>query len=85
MPTVSGVVLDAAGKPVAQARVFIAKAPSPVPDIAAVTGRDGRFELGAPSMGLYEIACNADDLGSASATVNVGTRAATVELRLGRR
>jgi len=80
--TISGAVVDASGKPVRGARVYIAMAPGPVPDVAALTDRDGRFSLGAGRPGVYEIACSTDSLGGASATVEVGERGATVELRL---
>jgi len=83
--TISGTVVDAAGRPVAGARVYIARAPGPVPDVAAVTGRDGKFSLAAARPGVYEIRCSTDSLGDASATVNVGNRDAVVELRLGTR
>ena len=80
--TLSGTVLDAAGTPVAGARVYLVKAPGAVPDTAAQTGADGRFVLGAARSGAYEVACSTDDLGSASAAVEVGAGGATVELRL---
>lgn len=80
--TLSGTVLDAAGTPVAGARVYLVKAPGAVPDTAALTGADGRFVLGAAQPGDYEVACSTDDLGSASARAVVGARGATVELRL---
>lgn len=71
--TIRGTVLDAAGRPVAQARVQIVQAPGPVPDIAALTGADGRFELAAARPGPYEIECHTDTQGSARARVEVGT------------
>ena len=80
---ISGVVLDATGRPVAQARVYVVKAPGPVPDVAALTGPDGRFALAAARAGTYEIGCSTDRSGSASATVVVGAHDAVVELRLG--
>ena len=85
MTTISGTVVDAAGRPVRGARVYIAKAPGPVPDVAALTGADGAFALGAGRAGAYEIACSTDSLGAASANVEVATQGATVELRLGKR
>ncbi|MDB5948126.1 MAG: Carboxypeptidase regulatory-like domain, partial [Ramlibacter sp.] len=51
--TISGLVLDATGHPAAQVRVFIVKAPGPVPDVAALTGADGRFALAATRAGTY--------------------------------
>ena len=80
--TLSGTVLDAAGKPVAGARVYLVKAPGAVPDTATLTGADGRFVLGAALPGAYEVACSTDDLGSASARVVVDVGGATVELQL---
>ena len=81
--TISGTVLDAAGTPVAQARVYITRAPGPVPDVAALSGADGRFTLAAARPGVYEIACSTDTQGSAAATVEVGAkRGGAVALRL---
>ena len=53
-----------------------------MPDVALLTGVDGRFTLGAAHQGVYEIACSTDALGSVSATVDVGAGGAVVELRL---
>ena len=80
--TLSGTVLDAAGKPVAQASVYLVRAPGAVPDVALLTGTDGRFALGVARPGAYEVACSTDALGSVSATVEVGAGGASVELRL---
>ena len=80
---ISGIVVDAAGRPVAQARVYAVKAPGPMPDVAALTGNDGRFTLAAPLPGAYEIGCTSDAHGSASAAVRVGDGPAHIELRLG--
>ena len=82
--TLSGIVLDAAGQPVAGARVYLVSAPGPVPDMAMLTGVDGRFVLGAARAGRYEVACSSDASGEASASVEVGARGAAVELRLAR-
>jgi hypothetical protein len=71
MPVVAGRVLDAAGAPVDQARVAFADAPVPVPDIAAVTGPDGRFALSAPAPGRYELIGAAEVRGTARVTVDV--------------
>ena len=65
-----------------RARVYLVRAPGAVPDVALLTGVDGRFTLGAAHPGVYEIACSADALGSVSATVDVGAGGAVVELRL---
>ena len=82
--TLSGIVLDAAGQPVAGARVYLVGAPGPVPDMAVLTGADGRFVLGAARAGRYEVACSNDAGDSASARVEVEARGAAVELRLAR-
>jgi hypothetical protein len=55
-----------------------------VQDVAALTGTDGRFVLGAARAGRYEVACSSDAGGVASASVEVGARGAAVELRLAR-
>lgn len=86
MAVISGIVRDRAGKPVAEARVYVAESPEPMPDVAMLSGEDGTFRVGAPAPGTYVIRCTSDDLGSGSATVNVpagkaGT--ATVEVTLG--
>jgi hypothetical protein len=78
---VSGRVLDAQGAPVSGARVFVLKAPGPVPDIALLTSDDGRFTLSLPGSGRYELACYSDAPGSTSAAVEVGDSNDTVTLR----
>jgi hypothetical protein len=57
---VAGVVLDSAGGPVAEARVFFTSGPVPLPDIVALTDGDGRFALSAPVPGTYDIEVAAD-------------------------
>jgi hypothetical protein len=81
----SGTVLDAGGAPLAGVRVMLARAPSATPDIALVTGADGRFLLGAPDPGLYEIAATAPDGETRTARVEVGPAGdpPPVELRFG--
>ena len=81
--TISGVVVDAAGRPVAQARVHAVKAPGPMPDIAALTDHQGRFTIAAPLPGSYETGCTSDAHGSATAAVRVDDGPAHVEIRLG--
>ena len=80
---ISGVVVDAEGRPVAQARVCAVKAPGPMPDVAALTGPDGRFALAAPLPGDYEIGCTSDTHGSATAAVRVDSGPVQVQIRLG--
>ena len=81
---VTGVVRGPGGEQVAQARVFIARGPGPVPDIAALTDAEGRFTLSLPMRGSYEITSAAEGYVSSSTTVEVGhDRELRVELRLG--
>jgi hypothetical protein len=78
---VSGKVLDALGQTVPGARVFVREAPGAVPDIALLTGDDGRFTLSLPELGRYELACYSDALGTTSAVVEVGVSNAAVILQ----
>ncbi|HET7463445.1 MAG TPA: carboxypeptidase-like regulatory domain-containing protein [Longimicrobium sp.] len=54
-----GVVRGPDGVPVQGARVAITASPVPVPEIAAETDADGRFELAAPAAGRYTLAAHA--------------------------
>jgi hypothetical protein len=53
--TIAGVVVDARGNPVEEARVYFVEGPLPLPDIAALTDSSGRFALSAPVPGIYLI------------------------------
>jgi carboxypeptidase family protein len=80
-----GVVRDEAGEPAEHARVYFTGGPEPFPDVAALTGSDGRFSLTAPSEGTYTVECKAEGVRPVSTTVDVGSKeAATIELRLER-
>lgn len=81
---VAGTVLDATGRPVAQARVYFSAAPGSVPDIAALSGPDGRFQLNAPRPGSYQVSASSDEHGSASVVVKIGPKNAEVVVKLGR-
>jgi hypothetical protein len=79
----AGRVVDAAGAPVAGATVSFAPAPGSVPEIAGLSGADGRFVLDAPQPGRYVIAVR--DAGGASAEVAVDVGAVPpdeVEIRI---
>ena len=78
---VSGKVLDAQDQPVSGARVFVLKAPGPVPDVALLTGDDGRFTLSLPGPGRYELAGYSDALGTTSAVFEVGISNAALTLQ----
>jgi hypothetical protein len=76
----SGVVVDAEGRPVADARVMLAAAPIEVPDIAVLTGEDGGFSIAVPATGSYRVAAYGE-AGLAQETVDVARgRAARVRL-----
>jgi protocatechuate 3,4-dioxygenase beta subunit len=79
---IAGTVLDATGRPVAQARVFFSSAPGSVPDIAALTSADGRFQLNAPQPGKYQVSASSDTQGSANIAVEVGSQDADVVVKL---
>lgn len=66
----SGIVVDAEGRPVADARVALAAAPVEVPDIAVLTGVDGEFSIAVPVAGSYRVAAHGDH-GMAQETVEV--------------
>ncbi|CAL9376159.1 hypothetical protein SUDANB120_00961 [Streptomyces sp. enrichment culture] len=81
---VTGTVLDADGTPVAGASVHLADGPVPLPDIAALTGPDGRFSFPVGADGVYTVACRTADGRGARAAVAVGPAGAPpVELRPG--
>jgi hypothetical protein len=69
--TVSGVVVDDVGRPLAEAAVAFADSPVPVPDVAVLTGADGRFVLAAPGPGAYTVAVNAPGYPAATADLRV--------------
>lgn len=54
-PMITGVVTDPSGRRLAGVVVVIAASPVPVPDIAALTGEDGRFSITVPVPGVYRL------------------------------
>lgn len=72
VPIITGTVTDDAGRPLAEAAVAIAAAPGPVPDIAALTGTDGRFAIAAPEPGSYTVVATAPGGRTGRVTVHVG-------------
>lgn len=80
---IRGRVRDAAGQPVALARVALIEGPVPIPDVGMLTGADGSFTLSAPAAGAYRIGIYADDHPPLTAPViaQAGT-SATLELIL---
>ena len=81
---IAGTVTDAAGRPLAQARVYFKSSPAAVPDVAALTGADGGFVLMAPHPGDYEIGATSDAEGTGASRVTVGSKDASVQIRLAR-
>lgn len=79
--TISGVVLDPDGKPVLGARVYVTASPTPMPDIAILSGVEGEFVLGARAPGVYRLAASADSYRTAEAEFDTSS-GRTVELRL---
>lgn len=82
MTLVAGRVLGASGIPLPEARVAFAEAPVPVPDIAAVTGADGRFALSAPAPGRYVVVAAADGHVTAQVALDVCDERTEVEITL---
>lgn len=68
---ISGMVRDQSGQPLAEATVAFASGPEPLPDVAALTGEDGRFRLTAPVPGSYSIACTLPDGTGHTQTIEV--------------
>lgn len=83
--TISGTVLELNGKPIEDVRVYFVTGPLPLPEIAALTDKDGKFTLTAPAEGEYEIGFSADGYKSVtvSTTVTRGQNA-QIEVRLSR-
>jgi hypothetical protein len=61
MAVLRGVVRRADGSPLAGASISLASAPVAMPDIAQLTGGDGRFVLGVPASGTYVVGVTAPD------------------------
>jgi hypothetical protein len=69
---VQGRVVDHNGDPVSGAAVMFSASPVPVPDIAELTGPDGRFTLAAPAPGRYMVSVRATTGASVQREVDVG-------------
>ena len=86
-PEIAGVVVDAEGNPVEEARVYFVVGPVPLPDIAALTDSSGRFALSVPTSGTYQLGIASErpaGLLHETTTVDVGeVRSVDLEIRLG--
>lgn len=81
---VAGRVIDVDGHPVGGASVLFTAGPVALPDIAQVTGDDGRFALVAPARGRYRVGVHAAGYAAGEGEVEVATSAAPLEIVLGR-
>jgi hypothetical protein len=86
-PEIAGVIVDAEGNPIEEARVYFVEGPVPLPDIAALTDSSGRFALSAPTSGTYQLGIASEGptgFLQETTTVEVGkVRSVEVEIRLG--
>lgn len=71
MNRIRGRVVDAQGRPVRGAAIYVESAPVALPDIAATSDEEGVFTLAVPAVGRYTIGANAGDYGRASVDVDV--------------
>ena len=81
---IAGIVRDETGAPIADVRVYLTHAPVAIPDVAALTGADGRFALAAPVPGSYVVECTADGFAPERRTVVVQRDDEVLEIDLGR-
>jgi hypothetical protein len=65
-----GRVVDRAGRPVSGAAIYFVAAPAPRPDIAMLSGEDGRFVL-ALEPGKYVIGARSDTAGGGQAAIEI--------------
>jgi hypothetical protein len=82
-PVISGIATGPDG-PVAFARIMIAEAPAPMPDLAGLSGEDGTFTLATKGPGRYVLAVHADGFVPARvvATVSAGDISVDVQVHL---
>lgn len=68
---IDGVISDEDGRALADVTVAFSSTPVAVPDIAALTGPDGRFAVTAPASGTYTLVAAADGYATEHVTVQV--------------
>lgn len=77
---IQGCVSDAAGRPVADAAVFILESPGDHPDLALLTGPDGRYALPwVATPGTYRVGASGP-LGEGSAALVITGHETSAEL-----
>jgi Carboxypeptidase regulatory-like domain len=81
---IAGIVRDETGAPIEHVRVYFTHAPVAIPDVAALTGPDGKFALAAPVHGSYVFECTADGFAPIRRTVVVPRDDEVLEINLGR-
>lgn len=79
---IRGTVSSADGQAIAEARVFFAAAPVPMPDIAALTDDNGVFVVRAPRPGRYELTIVADGFTPTEAAFPVEDSQHTLSLHI---
>jgi hypothetical protein len=78
----SGRVVDAAGTPVAEVSISIVDGPGSFPDLASLSGADGRFVLHDLQLGTYTLRLMGPNGQSAEHKVTVTADAGESELQL---
>ena len=80
---VAGLVRDAAGKPIANARVLLVAGPGPLIEMAVLTNDKGEYEWTDLAAGEWTLAAYADGFQGKQATVRVvGGQTATLDFTL---
>lgn len=72
---INGLVRDRSGAPLAEASIGFASAPVALPDVAALTGTDGRFRLSVPTPGSYSLVCTLPDGTNETRTIEITANA----------
>lgn len=73
-------IVRSAGAPVPFARVMVEMGPGPMPDIAILSGADGRFAVDTPYRGPYALMIYADKFRPAHLTADMPNPEDSVEV-----
>ena len=79
---IDGVVRDQAGRAVSGAAVYFTSTPTPMPDIAARSDKQGHFTLSVPQSGKYMLAVRADGYETSSASAQIAPDAERVRVEI---